>query len=499
MNFYSYEFFAFIIMYALLYYLLPVRIKVVYLIFLSLLFYMLFDPLLVIIPVYLIIISYLFGRILAKKHKKIFLFIPVILNICPLLFFKYFNFFSINVNELGKLIGWNYNPLLLKIALPIGISFYTFKAISYLIEVYRNNIPAEKRLHYVALYILFFPSLLAGPIDRPKPMFEQFGKLNDTDPKFVKLGLVLFLWGLFQKVIVADRLSVLVNRVFDYPPEFHTFHFIIAAFFFAIQIYCDFSGYTDMAIGTAMLFGIKLMKNFDKPYSSVSVIEFWRRWHISLSSWFRDYIFLHVTYSLVRKIKLPVLNIKPEMIAYSCSIFIVMVTAGLWHGAAWTFLIWGALFAVYIITSLITKNIRKRILYRTGLIKHKTFLKIFRTVFVFLLITFAWIFFRANTVNDAFYIVKEIFTGLPSVYDSLININYELSFKMIGLNPASLILCFAGFVIIIFYNLLPYNSLIYTYINRQKKIVKYAGFALFVLFIFLFGNFSTPQFIYFNF
>jgi D-alanyl-lipoteichoic acid acyltransferase DltB (MBOAT superfamily) len=361
------------------------------------------------IPVYIfvlgtmILIDYLAGYYIEKCHgfKKRIILIISILSTCLVLFvFKYFNFFNTNLAILADWVHWNYPIKALNLILPLGLSFHTFQSLSYVIEVYRGNQKAERNFGVYALYVMFFPQLVAGPIERPQHLLHQFYEKHDFDYEQVTDGLKLMAWGMFKKVVIADRLAVFVNTVYDKPAEYQGISLIVATVFFAFQIYCDFSGYTDIAIGAAQVMGFKLMDNFNRPYSSRSIVEFWKRWHISLSTWFRDYLYI------------PLGGNRVTVPRWYLNLMITFLVSGVWHGAHWTYIVWGALHGSYMVIGRYTEEIRKKITSvifsdRTSKIYH--FLQVLST---FSLVTFAWIFFRAKSIHDAVYIATHLFSGL---------------------------------------------------------------------------------------
>ncbi|MGZ3884299.1 MAG: MBOAT family O-acyltransferase, partial [Bacteroidia bacterium] len=296
MLFNSLAFLAFFPVVTALYFLLPHKIRWFLLLVASCFFYMFFKPVYILILFGTIIIDYYAGIKLEetadKKKKKLFLVLSLVANIGVLVVFKYYNFINTNITDLLSAFG-AHNPIpFLKILLPIGLSFHTFQAMSYTIEIYRGNQKAERHFGIYSLYVMFYPQLVAGPIERPQNVMHQFHETHRFDYTDVSAGLKLMLWGFFKKVVIADRLAIGVDEVYDHVHSYSGIALIMATVFFAIQIYCDFSGYSDIALGTARVMGFRLMTNFNRPYASRSVSEFWSRWHISLSSWFRDYLYI---------------------------------------------------------------------------------------------------------------------------------------------------------------------------------------------------------------
>jgi D-alanyl-lipoteichoic acid acyltransferase DltB (MBOAT superfamily) len=297
-------------------------------------------------------------------------------------------------------MGLHFDFWTLKIILPVGISFYTFHGLSYVIDIYKERIKPETNFVDYAVFVSFFPLLVAGPIERATHLLPQIKKKRHFNYEYATEGLRQILWGLFKKVVIADGCAEFTNLIFNNIDLYSGGILLIGALSFTIQIYCDFSGYSDIAIGTAKLFGIDLMKNFAFPYFSRDIAEFWRRWHISLTTWFRDYLYIPFGGSRVTKTKV------------IRNTFIIFIVSGFWHGANWTFIFWGFLNAIYFLPLLLTKRNRKNI----GTIAEgrifPNFREVFQLIFTFSITVFAWIFFRADTLNDAFKIVFKIFSDL---------------------------------------------------------------------------------------
>lgn len=355
----------------------------------------------------------------------------ILANVGVLAFFKYFNFLNDNLAALARFIGWNYSIESLSIVLPIGLSFHTFQAMSYTIEVYRGRQPAERHFGIYALYVMFYPQLVAGPIERPQNLLPQFREYHGFDYGRVTSGLKLMAWGLFKKAVVADRLAWVVNLVYGEPARFDGPVLAVATVFFAFQIYYDFSGYSDMAIGSARVMGFNLRKNFDSPYQSQSTAEFWRRWHMSLSTWFRDYVFRPTRDALARRSDG---EGRRNYAIYAFAVAITFLLSGLWHGANWTFVVWGALNGAYLILSGPTRPLRERIRARLALSEHPVADRALRTGITFALITFSWIFFRARSLHEAGGICR----GLMSSWGAVLSPSgFAEAFGGVGLTVAA--------------------------------------------------------------
>ncbi len=336
------------------------------------------------------------GKTSLKPQRRKFLALSLLSNLGLLFAFKYFNFFNDSLRALFNQFNIFYDLPAFQVLLPVGISFYTFQKLGYTIDVYRGKIEPERHLGIFALFVSFFPQLVAGPIERANRMLPQFHVFYDFDPGRVTKGLRLMLWGMFKKVVIADRLAIYVDAVYNNPADYQGVPVILATFFFAIQIYCDFSGYSDIAIGTAKIMGYNLMENFRQPYLSKSVGEFWRRWHISLSTWFRDYVYIPLGGNRV-----------PRWHWYT-NLMIVFLVSGLWHGASWTFVLWGALHGLYLVLETWTGRIRAKVAEALHLQTRPVVQAVVSVVVTFNLVSFAWIFFRANSISDAFLIVSNL-------------------------------------------------------------------------------------------
>lgn len=337
-------------------------------------------------------------RAQSSSRKKMLLAISLVLNLGLLGYFKYFNFFADNFAAAFTFFG---NPITashLSIVLPVGISFYTFQSISYCIDVYRGHLkPTSNPISYFA-YVSFFPQLVAGPIERAINLLPQFYEKREFKYNLAVDGLRQILWGLFKKVVIADGCAIYADQIFNNSADYSGSMLLLGAFFFAFQIYGDFSGYSDIAIGTARLFGFNLMRNFAFPYFSRDVAEFWRRWHISLSTWFRDYLYI------------PLGGSKGGVGLQVRNTFIIFLASGFWHGANWTFLAWGALHAVYFLPLLLLKQNRQHLTIAASGKVFPTLREGFSMLATFLLITLAWIFFRAESMTHALYFISEIFS-----------------------------------------------------------------------------------------
>ncbi|MFN4313774.1 MAG: MBOAT family O-acyltransferase [Chitinophagaceae bacterium] len=336
----------------------------------------------------------------ADRRKKLFwLWLSVGINLGFLGVFKYYNFFAESFADAMALLGWNVNPASLQLILPVGISFYTFHGLSYVIDLYKNRIEPERNFIDYSVFVSFFPLLVAGPIERATHLLPQIRKKREFDYSKAVNGLRQILWGLFKKIVIADNCAEFANTIFNNSGDYSGSTLVLGALFFTFQIYCDFSGYSDIALGTARLFGIDLLRNFAFPYFSRDIAEFWRRWHISLSSWFKDYLYI------------PLGGSKGGIWMKVRNTFIIFLVSGFWHGANWTFIVWGFLNALYIMPSIVLNTNRKNLdIVAKG--KYLPTLKeCLQMGITFGLTVLAWIFFRATDLTHAFNYISAIFSN----------------------------------------------------------------------------------------
>ena len=395
--------------------------------------------------------------------------------------FKYLDFFS---DQLSNFSLTQYlDAPRLNLPLPIGLSFYTFSAISYLVDVHRGQLDAEKHLGRFAVYVAFFPKLFAGPIERAKTFLPQLNARVQIERKMLTEGLQLILWGLFKKVVIADRLGIFVDAAYKNPAYSSTFDLIIATYFFAFQLYCDFSAYTDIARGTAKLFGFNLMDNFFRPYLSRSTTEFWgKRWHHSLATWFRDYMYI------------PMGGSKVHHIRHYFNLMAVFVVSGFWHaglgyGINWSFMVWGALNGFYQWIAVSTTPLWRKL----GLIfpsaKDNTLLNVVRILFTFHLITFAWIFFRANSLSDAFLIVGRIYNQLSLLPFLVRSYGYT----------SELVISFAliGFLLLV--EILDERKSMWLRLSTTPTFVRWGIYYALITLMIVLGKWGSAQFVYMQF
>ncbi len=476
MIFNSFHFIYFFIIVTSLYFTLPHRQRWLLLLLSSCYFYMAFVPIYIFILGFTIVVDYFAGIYIENAHgkrRKLFLIYSLVANIGILCIFKYYNFINTNFSYLLHGFGLS-NPIpYLSILLPIGLSFHTFQAMSYTIEVYRGNQKAERHFGIYALYVMFFPQLVTGPIERPQNLLHQFREKHHFDNDRVFEGLKLMIWGLFKKLVIADRLGIYVNGAYNYVDQQDGMTLLLATIFFSFQVYCDFSGYSDIAIGTAKVLGFDLMTNFRRPIFAKSTGEFWKRWHISLSTWFKDYLYF------------PMGGSKGSVPRWYFNLMVVFLISGLWHGANWTYIIWGGINGFYLVFAIITKKYREKFNSFIGINKFPRLNLFFQILITFFLITFSRIFFRSKTVEDAFAVIKKILTFKGSIF-----------------NDGTAILLYSFFAIS-FLLAVEFKKEFYkgsfTLSHHTNFWVRNSYYSLLVILIILFGVFDGGQFIYFQF
>ena len=415
MNFNSIEFLIFYPIVLLLNYIVPLKYRWIALLAFSYYFYMSWNPSLIFLILFTTLVSWVCSLIIEKTDKQAVkkLCITVTLLIClgVLFFFKYYNFLANSFSALLTLFGTPNTDFTLNLILPVGISFYTFQTLSYAIDVYRGDVKTERHFGYYALFVVFFPQLVAGPIERPDNLIPQLKAEHKWNNEDALAGFKRMVVGFFKKVVVADLLANYVNVIYNDVENATGLGVVIASVMFAVQIYCDFSGYTDIAIGCARVMGYRLMQNFDRPYCAKSIKEFWNRWHLSLSTWFRDYLFFPLGGSRCSTLK-----------RYR-NVMIVFLVSGLWHGADWTYVIWGALHGVYQVLGYITINARKKMFEKFGWNWDSKWHGMLQTAVTFVLADFAWIFFRANNTAELGVLLNRLFTSwsvpMSEVFDTM--------------------------------------------------------------------------------
>lgn len=478
MLFNSFNFALFLLLIFLLYWFVTnknLRLQNVLLLTASYFFYSCWDWRFLFLLIFSTLLDYFSGLQIEKStnsfQRKFWFWLSIVVNLGFLGLFKYFNFFAESFKDLISVFGFQINTWSLKVILPIGISFYTFHGLSYVIDIYKNRIKAEKNFIDYAVFVSFFPLLVAGPIERATHLLPQIKKKRTFDYQQAVDGLRQILWGLFKKIVIADNCAVHANMIFNNSAEYSGSTLLMGAVFFAFQIYGDFSGYSDIALGVSRLFGIELLQNFSFPYFSRDIAEFWRRWHISLSSWFKDYLYI------------PLGGSKGGIWIKIRNTFIVFLVSGFWHGANWTFIVWGLLNAIYFLPLLIFNKNRNHIEIvapHSAFPSLKEFLQIVTT---FGLTVFAWIFFRANDLHHAFQFILGIFS--------------KTLFSLPTIRPTYVILLMLFFIIIEWLgrrNKYALEKMAFQY----SSFFRWSMYIMLIMAIFIFGA-KQQEFIYFQF
>lgn len=492
MLFNSYSFMLFFPIVLCIYFVIPKKARHLWLLVASYYFYMGWNAKYALLIAASTIITYLGGLFIArrKEKKKCCLIGVICINLLILFFFKYYDFALDNINRILSFAGAGTIRRKFDVLLPVGISFYTFQALGYIIDVYRGTIQAEKNFFRYALFVSFFPQLVAGPIERSGNLLRQIDHIEEIhlfSYKRITEGAVLMLWGYFLKMVIADRVSIVVDTVYNSYWMYGSTELVIASVLFAIQIYCDFASYSQIAIGAAKIMGFDLMENFNTPYFASSIKDFWRRWHISLSTWLRDYIYIPLGGSRCSKLK-----------KYR-NLMLTFLISGLWHGANWTYVIWGGIHGLYQVIEDATTPVREKIVKKYQMRTDNFSCRFGKIALTFILTDFAWIFFRANHVSDAFTIIARIFTKANpwilfdgSIYDILLPVN-EVHILIIAL------------VILFLVDLIRYKKKLTLagFLNNQNLWFRYAVIFALLFFILIYGQygpgFSAKQFIYFQF
>lgn len=487
MLFNSYSFLLFLPIVVLIYFCLPMKVRYIWLLVTSYYFYMCWNPVYALLLLFSTVVTFLSGILIDRVTcKKAIVAASVILNLGILFYFKYMNFAAELAAQLCSALRIQMEAPKFDILLPVGISFYTFQALSYTMDVYRGEIPAEKNPLRYALFVSFFPQLVAGPIERSKNIIPQLYTPKEYSYDNFREGVLLMLWGYFLKIVLADRIAMYVDHVFDNYQKLPGPILVIAVMLFAIQIYCDFGGYSTIAMGAARIMGIQLMENFNAPYLASTVADFWRRWHISLTGWFRDYVYFPLGGSRCGRVR-KYLNQ-----------FLVFFISGLWHGAGLNFVLWGALNGIYQIVGDLLMPIRKA---AAGLLHLKTdhiCHKIFGSVITFILVDFSWLFFRASSTGEALEIIKRIFTetGFSCLTDGQL-------FKC-GLNERQFFVLLIGILILALADIFKANHICIRHIlMKQNYFIRCILVAMIIFFILTFGvwgkGYNEAAFIYFQF
>ena len=493
MLFNSFDFLIFFPVIYALYFILPAKIRWVWLLGCSAYFYMSWKAKYIILIGFSIGVTWLGSMIMnycrksgmavekEKKISKITLYIVLALNLAILFVFKYYNFAVDNITAISG-VALPY----LKVALPVGISFYTFQALGYSIDVYRGTIRAEKNPFRYALFVLFFPQLVAGPIERAGNLLPQIQKPTYFDIDNLQKGLLITGWGMFMKVVIADRLSIFVDTVYNNSARANGSVLLLATILFALQVYCDFASYSVIALGVAKTMGFTLMRNFRFPYSSKSLAEFWDRWHISLSKWFEDYIYQPFVWGS-----------KNKQLATYTGFVLVFIVSGFWHGARWTYVLWGIIHALYRVVGAMTRKKRRKFYKKIGLSSHEKLYNAGRIFTTFALVDFTYIFFRADTISQAFRIVKSI------IFNFDISVLFTEKLFSYGLDWQDMLVAAVALAVLWIVDILQSKTDLSEKVLNMNIPVKWTICLALILSILIFGvygpQYDATPFIYFQF
>lgn len=500
MLFNSAQFLLFFPLVVLVYFVLPKKIRLYWLLIASYYFYMCWNPLYILLILTSTVLTYASGmlidraRALQDEAKRVFrmkLWVALCFaaNLSILFFFKYFNFAADSLVRLAGTAGIVLNKPKLDVLLPVGISFYTFQALSYTMDVYRQDTPVEKNIFRYALFISFFPQLVAGPIERSKNLLVQLEKPASFNFERMRSGLLMMLWGFFQKLVIADRAAILVNEVYGNYQGYAGYSIALATIFFAIQIYCDFGGYSCIAIGASEILGVKLMQNFRQPYFATSIGDFWRRWHISLSTWFRDYLYI------------PMGGSRCGWLRRNLNLMVTFLTSGLWHGASWSFVVWGGLNGFFQVCgrtwSTWWQSIKARLHIRDA--KADSFSrKALKILVTFVLINLTWVFFRADSARQALDIFRQMFScNNPWIF-------FDGSLYKMGLIQSEFWTLMTGIGVLLFVDLAHERGIsLREKLYPQELWFRWVIYLLAIFSIVIFGVYGTKYdasaFIYFQF
>ena len=473
------------------YFALPQRIRYIWLLIASYFFYMCWNAEYALLLFASTGVTYVSGLLIQrwknnKSYCKTWVALSLLINLSILVFFKYANFFSENINLLFAWLGIRQRIGMVDVLLPVGISFYIFQALGYTIDVYRQTIPAEKNFFRYALFVSFFPQLVAGPIERSKNLLTQLKQPSSFDPVKARDGLVIGLWGFFLKIVLADNIAAIINPVFADYQTYYGCEIVACVFLFAVQIYCDFAGYTYIAIGSAKVLGFELMDNFQSPYLARSVAEFWRRWHISLTSWFTDYLYIPLGG-----------NRKGKARKY-LNTMIVFLVSGLWHGAQWTYVIWGGLNGLFIVIGEMTRGIRTRIQKKLHFDSQRLSGWLGQSLGTFVLINITWFFFRVPTLEEGVAIAQHI--GEYWEFNRLLSPNFFL----LQVDPQILWTLSFAILLLVVVDVMKYKGIqLQDFMGRQGCVFRWVVYLGIILIVFFFGAYGTDyeqsQFIYFQF
>lgn len=481
MSFLSGSFLLFFPVVTVVYFSIPHKLRWAWLLSASYFFYMSWNPWYGLLLAGITAVTYLSGILIGRANrlkdpeksarvKKAVAAGSVVVGLGILAAFKYLNFFGEIYTDVLALFGMSAGQMKFDALLPVGISFYTFQAISYTVDVYRGDVEPERHFGKYALFVSFFPQLVSGPIGKSKEMLAQFGEEHRFDYNRARRGLLLMLWGYFEKVAVADRLAELVDTVYGSPGKYAGAEVALATVFFAFEIYCDFAGYSNIAIGAAQVLGFRLNRNFDRPYFSLSIRDFWRRWHITLGSWFWDYLYI------------PLGGNRCSLARHCWNLFVVFAVCGLWHGASFPFLVWGALHGLYQVFGVLLRPAGQKLSAALHFSPDSTAGRLVRGLFTFLLVDFAWIFFRADSIEDAFTLIGSLFRPWDLSNGALFNL---------GLPVPEFIAALAGIAAVFAADVLGRTLDLRSFLLSRNAAFRWTAYFAAALVILIFGVYGT--------
>ena len=493
MLFNSINYLFFLPIVVMLYFLLPQKMRNLWLLIVSYFFYMNWNAkyaLLLAASTAITFVCSLFVEHFKNKSQvtkaKACLIVCIVSNLSMLIFFKYTNFLLENVNRAFRIVGVERQFELLDIILPVGISFYIFQALGYTIDVYRGKVKATKSFFKYALFVSFFPQLVAGPIERSGNLLPQFDEKHKFDVEKTRSGLLLILWGLFMKIVIADNIAGTVNMIYEHFEAYSGVEIIIATVLFGFQIYCDFAGYSNIAVGSARILGFRLMENFESPYMATSVTDFWRRWHISLTKWFTDYLYI------------PLGGNRKGKIRQYVNTMIVFLTSGIWHGAEWTYIAWGGLNGLYLVIEKATADVRKKIRKRLGVKEENFSYRLWQRVSMFFWVDLAWMFFRSTGFHTTFLMLKRIITNME------ISKLFGWAVYNIGLDTQMIVVLIFALMLLIVVDYMKYKGIdVNAWVLKQGVVFRWCVYLGLLGIIIIFGayghTYEQTEFIYFQF
>jgi len=500
MQFNSIDFMLFFPIVLIFYFIIPKKTRTVWLLFSSYYFYMSWNPKYAALIAGTTLVTWISGIAIGRVKKRnskegkivqiIVLVLCLLFNLSILAVFKYGNFVLESFDNILLVVGISVVHRRFDILLPVGISFYTFQALGYIIDVYKDEADVETNLIRYALFVSFFPQLVAGPIERSKNLLTQVKRISDINlwnSKRIVSGTIQMIWGYFMKMVIADRMAILVDTIFNEYRMFGSTELVIATLGFTVQIYCDFASYSLIAIGASRILGINLMENFDAPYFARNIKDFWNRWHISLSTWFKDYLYI------------PLGGSRKGKLCKCINLMIVFLVSGLWHGANWTFLIWGGVHGLYRVAGELSLPYRKKLLKQFGVNTNCFSWKLLETICTFFAVAFAWIFFRSDSLYDSFRFIKRIFVK-PTPW-----LLFNGGIYNLGLDRTEMNILVFSMILLIMVDLVKITrkKLIDEFLMEQNVWFEWVVIIGFVWMIFVFGEygptFDAQQFIYFQF